>query len=244
MNEMEHSQSFNQNGFVVIPGLLSEKETGFVSDEIDKIIAGKADYVPAECVVYEPNSSPRRVRNVFGLHRLHSVFMDLARHPKIVAVVAQILGRPLRLYSSQLFAKPALVGTEVPIHQDMPYWPFEPYELVSAWIALDDSTLENGCVRFLPATHKLGLLRHVPSGVIGNSLKLEDERINGIKECPVEVQRGSCVLHHCLTAHRSEPNRSLHARRGLIFIYMSPQVRLTDPSRLRGSPDFPAVSGL
>lgn len=244
MNNSEQIQSFEANGFVVLSELLSKEEIAPISDEVDKIICGRSNYVPSDCLVYEPDSFPRRIRNVFGLHRLHPIFMDLARHPKISTVVGGILGNPLRLYSSQLFAKPASVGSEVPLHQDMPYWPFAPYELVSAWIALDDSTLENGCVRFLPTSHKLGLLRHVRSDVVGNSLKLEDERIDGINEYPVEVPRGSCVIHHCLTAHRSSPNLSAHPRRGLIYIYMSPQVRLTDPSRLRGSPDFPVISNV
>lgn len=244
VNEGECVRRFNENGFVVIPGLFSEQEILPISDEIDRIITGKSDYVPAESLVYEPDSLPPRVRNVFGLHRFHPVFMALARHPGIVAIVGQILGDPLRLYSSQLFAKPGSGGSAVPLHQDMPYWPFEPSELVSAWIALDDSTLENGCVRFLPTSHKLGLLRHVASGIVGNSLKLEDARVIGIKEHPVEVRRGSCVLHHCLTAHRSEQNRSTRPRRGLIYIYMSPRVRLTDSSKLRGPADFPVVSNI
>lgn len=244
MSGSEHIHLFNQNGFVAVPGLFSEEEIKPISDEVDRIITGKATYVPKESLVYEADLSPRRIRNVFGLHRLHSMFMDLARHPKLVEMVGQILGHPLRLYSSQLFAKPASIGSVVPLHQDMPYWPFEPYEMVSAWIALDDSTLENGCVRFLPGSHKMGILRHTPSGVVGNSLRLEDKKVTGIKEYPIEVKRGSCVLHHCLTAHRSEPNRSANSRRGLIYIYMSPRVRLTDPSRLRGSPDFPVVSAI
>jgi phytanoyl-CoA hydroxylase len=244
MSESDYVRSFNENGYVIMPELLSEQEIGPISDEIDRIITGKSDYIPAESILYEADLSIRRVRNVFGLHRFHPVFMDLARHPKIVATVGQALGNPLRLYSSQLFAKPGSGGSAVPLHQDMPYWPFEPSEMVSAWIALDDSTLENGCVLFLPGSHKLGMLRHVKSGVLGNSLKLEDERVVGIKEHPVEVRRGSCVLHHCLTAHRSEQNLSAHPRRGLIYIYMSPQVRVTDPTKLGCPVDFPVVSTL
>lgn len=242
MAEGKYVHQFNQNGFVAVPGFFSEEEIKPISGEVDRIITGQATYIPEDSLVYEPNSSPRRVRNVFSLHRFHPMFMDLARNPKLVDMLGQILGQPLRLYSSQLFAKPASVGSVVPLHQDMPYWPFTPAEMLSAWIALDDSTIENGCVRFLPGSHKWGVLRHVPSGVVGNSLTLEDEKIAGIEEQPVEVKRGSCVLHHCLTAHRSEPNQSAHPRRGLIFIYMSPHVRVTDPSRLRGSPDFPIVS--
>jgi ectoine hydroxylase-related dioxygenase (phytanoyl-CoA dioxygenase family) len=177
------------------------------------------------------------------LHVYHPPFLGVARHPALVDAMSRLLPGPIRLYGSQLFAKPARVGTQVPLHQDMPYWPFEPCELISAWIALDDSTIENGCVRYLAGSHKLGILPHAPSGVAGNSLGLVvDDRVCSLPEVPVEVRRGSCILHHCLTAHRSEPNRSDHPRRGLIYIYMSRNVKLTDPTRLKGPADFPWIT--
>lgn len=235
-------RNFEESGFVVLPGLLPEAELALVSDEVNKILTGTTKFVPPDAIVYEPGSSPPQVRNVFHIHKYSSICMDLARHPAIIGIIGDILGRPLRLYSSSLFAKPAEVGTQVPLHQDMAYWPFEPYELLSCWIALDDSTIENGCVRFSVGSHNLGLLRHTPSGVPGNSMGVDDKRADGLPECAVEVRKGSCVLHHCLTAHRSEPNRSARPRRGLIFVYMSPQVRLTDPSKIKGEANFIVIS--
>jgi len=242
MNLDEAARSFDENGFLILERFFREEEIAPVSDEIDKIIQGTVDYVPKDDVFYEPGSSPPRMRNAFRVHLYNPFFMGLARHPRMVSVVERILGRPLRLYNTQLFAKPAEVGTVVPLHQDMPYWPFAPYEMLSCWIALDDSTIENGCVRFKRGSHKLGILRHVPSNVKGNSLGLDDERMQGFPEEVVQVPRGSCVLHHCLTAHWSEPNRSGQPRRGFILIYMSPQVKCTDPAKLRMGTDFAVVS--
>ena len=241
VNLAEAVRSFHENGFLIQERLLPEEEIAPVSDEIDNIVAGKADYIPKEDILYETGSSPPRVRNAFRVHLYNPFFMGIARHPKIVSLAGELLGHPLRLYSSQLFAKPAEVGSTVPLHQDMPYWPFEPPELLSCWIALDDSTIENGCVRFMAGSHKLGVLRHVPSNVQGNSLKLDDERIAGFPERAVEVPRGSCVFHHCLTAHWSGPNHSHSPRRGLIMVYMSPRVHLTAPMKLRGPADFIVV---
>lgn len=233
---------FEENGFVALPQLLPEREIAEVSDEIDRIITGAVDYLPQEAILYEPDSFPPRIRNVFHIHRYNPFFMKIATHAKIVSVIEEILGRPLRLYSSQLFAKPAKVGTKVPLHQDMAHWSFEPYEMLSCWIALDNSTVENGCVRFLEGSHKFGMLRHVPTGMQGNSLQIQDDRMEGLKEHVMEVPRGSCVLHHCLTAHHSGLNRSSHPRRGLIFVYMSQRVRITDANKLKDFSDFPVVS--
>jgi phytanoyl-CoA hydroxylase len=232
-----------EDGFLVVEQLFSEEEIRPMSEEIDCIIAGRADYMPARDLVYEPGSDPPQLRNAFRVHFHHPLFMDFARSPKITRILEASLGWPLRLYSSQLFAKPARVGTVVPKHQDMAYWPFEPYELVTAWIALDDTTLENGCVRFVAGSHRLGLLPHELSGVLGNSLQLaEDPRIVDLPEKVAEAQRGSCIFHHCLTVHRSEPNQSRYPRRGLAYIYMSPRVRLTDASQMKGPIEFPELT--
>lgn len=232
---------FEDHGFVVLKELFTLQEIVPISDEIDEIIERRASYMPESDLAYEPGSR-MRVRNAFRLTQNNPFFLQVARHPKIVSIMGSLLGFPLRLYSSQLFAKPPQVGSAVPLHQDIAYWPFEPPELISCWIALDDSTIENGCVRFISGSHKLGRLRHVASGIAGNSLVLDDPRIAGLEESCVEVPRGSVVLHHCLTAHRSEPNRSLSPRRGLIMIYMSATVRPTDAGTFGNNPDFALIS--
>lgn len=234
---------FERDGFVVIENAFTGQELETISEEVNRVIEGRADYLPAEDIVYEPDTQPPRVRNAFHLHAHSDVFLRAAKNPAVIGVLESVLGKPLRLYASQVFAKPALVGTVVPPHQDMPYWPFAPYEMISAWIALDDSTIENGCVRHIAGSHKLGILPHVPSGVVGNSLTVAEEpRLKELQEVPVQVRKGSCILHHCLTVHRSEPNRSPNPRRGLIYVYMSDRVRVTDPSKLKHSADFPAIS--
>jgi len=234
---------FEQDGFVVLEDVFSPSEIGAISDEVDNVISGQASYLPESEIVYEPDTSPKRVRNAFRLHLYNQSFLDAAKHPNLIEPLKDLLGDHLRLYGSQVFAKPARVGTVVPAHQDMPYWPFEPFEMISAWIALDDSTIGNGCVRYAKGSHKLGMLPHGPSGVVGNSLGLlSDDRVAALQEQPVEVRRGSCILHHSLTVHRSEANKSEKPRRGLIYVYMSENVKLTDPSKLKGPADFPYVS--
>ena len=236
-------EGFEQNGFAIVKDVFCRQEISALSAEVDRVIQGNAPYLPSSEMVFEPDTQPPRLRNAFRLHLYNDLFLEAARHPSLIVPVQNILGKALRLYGSQIFAKPAQVGTVVPAHQDMPYWPFAPYEMVSAWIALDDSTIENGCVRYLAGSHKLGMLPHAPSGVAGNSLGvMADPRVGALPEYPAEVKRGSCILHHCLTVHRSDANRSASPRRGLIYVYMSERVRLTDPSRLKGPAEFPIIA--
>jgi phytanoyl-CoA hydroxylase len=213
-----------------------------VSDEIDRLIEGKSTYVPERDLVWEPDANPPRLRNAFRLHLYNDFFLEFAKSRKMTGILGELLGHPLRLYGSQLFAKPARVGTVVPKHQDMPYWPFDPPELISAWVALDDTSMENGCVRFIAGSHKLGVLPHAPSNVKGNSLSLVDHPgLDALPEHAIEVKRGSVVLHHALTVHRSEPNKSNRSRRGLVYVYMSPNVKLVHPERMQGPATFPEV---
>lgn len=242
-NTLDLAGSFRENGYVILDGLFPEEEIAPVSDEVDNVIEGRSTYVPEKDLVWEPGANPPRLRNAFRLHFYSPFFLEVARNPKLTTVLGDILGHPLRLYGSQVFAKPAHVGTEVPRHQDMPYWPFEPYDMVSAWIALDDSTIENGCVRMVAGSHKLGMLPHESTQVVGNSLGLiPTPAVKALPEHPIQVKRGSCVLHHSLTVHRSEPNQSDHARRGLVYVYMGPSVQLTDPTRMKGPAIFTEVS--
>ena len=124
----------------------------------------------------------------------------------------------------------------------MAYWPFDPPEMISAWVALDDTSMENGCVRFFAGSHKLGLLPHASSNVKGNSLGLVDHpAVDALPEHAIEVKRGSVVLHHALTVHHSQPNQSNRSRRGLVYVYMSPKVKLVQPERMQGPAVFPEV---
>jgi ectoine hydroxylase-related dioxygenase (phytanoyl-CoA dioxygenase family) len=153
------AEQFEKNGFAVLEDVFSSAELEDISREVDRVIDGKASYMPAVDIVYEPNSSPPRVRNAFRLHIYNKQFLAAAKHANLIGPLSELLGQSLRLYGSQVFAKPAHGGTAVPAHQDMPYWPFEPYEMISAWIALDDSTVENGCVRYLPVRTNLACCR-------------------------------------------------------------------------------------
>jgi len=81
-----------------------------VSDEVDNVIAGRANYLPPQELVYEPDSDPR-LRKAFRMHLYDELFMNVARTPKLLEILVEMLGGPLRVYGSHLFAKPARVGT-------------------------------------------------------------------------------------------------------------------------------------
>ena len=81
-------------------------------------------------------------------------FLNYARDPKILDMVAQLIGEDICLWNMSFFAKPALNGKKTPFHQDGEYWPIQPLATCTVWIAVDEATVENGCLRYIPGSHK------------------------------------------------------------------------------------------
>jgi ectoine hydroxylase-related dioxygenase (phytanoyl-CoA dioxygenase family) len=166
------------------------------------------------------------------------VMLSHARRPAIVDRIASLHGPDLKLYQDQLFMKPPGVGSRQPYHQDQP-WGFhiDPPELmVTCWLALDDATLENGCMRVLPGTHRQGALpREVIEGYESRALEgcLDDE-------VPLVLKAGECSFHHGHVLHCSHPNLSDQRRRGYATHYVSARCRYTGPEP---EPEFPLVRG-
>jgi len=170
----------------------------------------------------------KRLRVMFNLTHRDPFFWSHATRPEIVDTVENLIGPDVIYYTDQLFVKGAYNGTAVPWHQDSAYWPVDPPALLSCWMALDDATVENGCVRVLPGSHKKAIAhRHFKQGP--QTLGLLDEDLDPANEVAVEIQAGGAMFHHSLLVHRSEPNRSAKGRRGLVSIYLPNYCRFTRP---------------
>ena len=85
-------------------------------------------------------------------------FADFCRNEDILDMVEQLIGPDIALWNSSFFAKPAGNGKATPWHQDGEYWPIRPLATCTAWVAVDDATRDNGCLRILRGSHKEGKL--------------------------------------------------------------------------------------
>ena len=167
---------------------------------------------------------------------LAETFLDLARRPEILDLVESITGRDIVFWTAALFCKPGGDGRQVPWHQDGVYWPLTPMETVTVWLALDDATVENGCMRYIPGSHRQGFLDHVESdrdGLVLNASIASSELDLSTARC-VELQAGQVSLHEPHLIHGSAVNTSPHRRAGLTLRYM-PSTTLYDRSRSMGS---------
>ncbi|MEX0700643.1 MAG: phytanoyl-CoA dioxygenase family protein [Planctomycetales bacterium] len=130
----------------------------------------------------------------------------LATQPRILAAVSNILGPDLLIGATELFAKePQDAAVSIGWHRDQPYLGIDPRWCATAWVALADSTIENGCLQ-------------VVAGDDHRTCELDPQRA-----VPVELRAGEMSLHHAEIWHGSGPNRSLRKRVGFAIRYLAPQ---------------------
>lgn len=149
-----------------------------------------------------------------ALHDLDPVFARISRDPKIASLAAELgLERPLLLQSMYIFKQP-FIGGEVTSHQDHTFLWTDPPSATGFWFALEDATLENGCMWALPGGHREPPRRRfhrLPTGGTGYEL-LDDRPLPEDGMVPLEAPKGTCVVLHGLLPHRSGPNHSPRSR--------------------------------
>ena len=128
----------------------------------------------------------------------------------------------------QYFNKPPGIGQPTPPHQDGYYFMLAPCEAVTMWFALEDVDEENGCVRYVPGSHKHGMREHARTQTLGFSQGIVDYPTVADRESELAfpAKPGDLLVHHALTIHRADGNRSTtRTRRALGFIYYSDRAR-------------------
>jgi ectoine hydroxylase-related dioxygenase (phytanoyl-CoA dioxygenase family) len=234
---------FEKNGYLVVDQLLDAAALAELRAMVDGVLDGTVKpqaiggapasdefQLQMEPAVANDPAVPRRdkIRVAFHLCHNHPFFWGHVTRPEILNVVSNLMGPDLKLYTDQLFVKPAHHGSEVGFHQDSAYWlPLEPHNLVSCWVALDDSTVQNGCVHVIPGSHHKLLPHHDLDGP--QSLGLLEDEVDVSVEVPVEIKAGGAMFHHSCLIHRSFPNRSDKGRRGLVAIYLPSDLQLVKP---------------
>lgn len=176
-----------------------------------------------------------------ALHDLDPVFNEFSRTPQLRELVSDLrIKRPLLLQSMYIFKQPK-IGGEVTCHQDSTFLYTEPQDIAGLWFALEDSSLENGCLWAIPGGHKLGLKsRWVRDGagrmkfdVFDSSPLPENELI------PLEVEKGSLILLNGLLPHKSLANRSEKSRHAYTLHVISAESRYPADNWLQRGPDMP-----
>jgi len=159
---------------------------------------------------------------------------QLASHPRVLDAVESVLGPNILVWSSQWFPKFPGDKAFVSWHQDATYWGLHPLNVTTAWIALSESTSQNGCMRVVPGTHKTPQLPQRETYGPDNMLSRGQEIAVDVDEAQavdLALRPGEFSLHHVAIVHGSGPNISDVPRIGLAVRYVSPDVVHDAPER-------------
>jgi len=179
-------------------------------------------------------------------HLLFPWANELIRHPAILDAVEDLLGPNLLVWSSSFFIKEAHDPSYVSWHQDSTYWGLSHPDVVTAWVALSKSVVENGCMRVIPGSHLKDQLPHKDTFAENNLLTRGQEvlvEVDPDEAVDVELQPGEFSIHHVRLVHGSDPNNSAHRRIGYAIRYIPTYVRQTEGPRdcatlVRGVDDY------
>jgi ectoine hydroxylase-related dioxygenase (phytanoyl-CoA dioxygenase family) len=242
---------FHEHGYVAGPKILSDRQLAQLRKELETLT--EPGHPGSEFwYEYNSNESPDPSRVLFhalGAWRVAPAFHDILWNAAFTTPASQLLGGAVRFWHDQLFCKPAMHGGVVAWHQDYSYWTrTKPMAHLTCWIGLDDSTIDNGCVHYVPGSHRWNLLPI--TGLAGdmhaikNVLNAEQwKQFNN--HVPVELKAGECVFHHPLTIHGSFENRTPNPRRAVVINAVLDGVRSeSDEPLLAGIPVIPSGQAL
>jgi phytanoyl-CoA hydroxylase len=224
-------RSFVENGFLVMPGLVSPSDIERLKRDTADIARGA--YPSPSLTPVPPETTDREVQEkILCIHQPHyvsPVIREFVSHPGICAVLAQVVGAHLPFWDQRVKCMQSMLFTKPPglpgqaWHQDEYYIPTRDRSLCGAWIAIDDATIQNGCLWVVPGSHRMGYL--YPAKPPADLDEYDGSNCcYGFDEAlatPVEVTAGSVVFFNGYLLHRSLRNRSDIYRRALVCHYMN-----------------------
>jgi ectoine hydroxylase-related dioxygenase (phytanoyl-CoA dioxygenase family) len=241
----EQVDFYQEHGYLAGVRMLNDEQVETLRNELSPLIDPQH---PGNHLFYEFNSNesadPKKILfHALGAWRVAPGLHDILWNPAFTVAASQLLGGAVRFWHDQIFYKPAHHGGVVIWHQDYSYWTrTQPMAHLSCWIGLDDSTRENGCVHYVPGSHRWNLLPRADfandMGAILNALTPEQKQ--EFRPVPIELKQGECSFHHPLMVHGSYENRTEKLRRAVVLnVFRDGVVSASDAPPLEGVPPIP-----
>jgi len=216
----ELRQRYERDGYVAPVRVISSEEASDIRDRLEAYL-GSAGCNPKDDTLLQ-----------FKVHMAFAWADALIRNPVVLDAVEAIIGPDILVWNTAVLLKQPNTSDFVSWHQDALYWRNHPDHVVGAWIAIANSTPENGCVRVIPGSHKWGILAHADT-FAGDNMLSRGQHISvpfdETSATDMALQAGEMSLHHTHTVHSSFPNRSDGPRIGLVVTYMSPATVMAGP---------------
>src|SRR5919201_452979 len=201
LSPAEQRAYYEEEGYLVFPQLLDGEELGNLRTALAEVLrdADGLTETSDRFSITRTDDGGFSVRRIFEPIARHVAFRDLVLNPKILDVVENLIGPNIQLHHTKLNLKPpSSREARFEWHQDYPFFPHTNFDLVAVMIYLDDATEENGCLRIVPGSHKLGPRNHLFAKDGAFSSQLEDKSVvqDPAQWLTVPVPAGGMELHH------------------------------------------------
>ena len=226
INNQSLKESFNENGYVFIPGFLTKEEVKEMNLKLKFFIDEKADSMPAGHVMYEDSIDKGTLKQMQDLNLYDPFFDKILTNSKFTEIAAFLLGEEVIGKTLEYFNKPTKIGKATPPHQDAYYFMINPPNAVTMWMALEEVDEENGCVRYIKGSHLKGIRPHGRTQTKGFSQGITDYGKEDDVETAIPAHPGDLLIHHSLTIHRADGNKSdSRTRKAMGLIYFGESAR-------------------
>ncbi|MBI5094807.1 MAG: phytanoyl-CoA dioxygenase family protein, partial [Candidatus Hydrogenedentes bacterium] len=210
---------YREQGYLIVPDLVSPAELELLKRDTVDLARGK---YPCEQLQTLPEdmSDDEALKSILCIHQPHyisPVMLDFVKHKGMAEIMSRIIAPNVKCMQSMLFVKPPGFQGQA-WHQDEIYIPTRDRSLCGGWIAIDDATIENGCLWVIPGSHRTGYM--YPQKLHGNpdefDISQESYGFDTSAEIPVEVKAGTVVFFNGYLLHRSAKNRSKSSYRRVL----------------------------
>ncbi len=211
---------YHENGYIGVDGVLSPTEVAELQRVTDEFVDKSRAYTEhTDAFDLEPGhtSDVPRLRRLKNPIEHHPVYDRTIRHPRVLDIVEQLIGKGVRTNGNKLNMKSAGFGSAVEWHQDWAFYPHTNDDILAVGIAIDDMMLANGPLLVIPGSHKARVYSHHQDGAFVGAVT--EDVPHADKAVPIELKAGGISIHHVRALHASSPNVSNRARRLLLFQY-------------------------
>ncbi|MCX6049508.1 MAG: phytanoyl-CoA dioxygenase family protein [Chloroflexi bacterium] len=226
---------FQRTGYLVLPAITTSAEVERLQGIYDQLFASKAgrdqgDHL--DLVTTDEDEQTPVLPQILNPSKYAPALIDTLFRANAHAIAQQLLGPDIISGGDHAILKPPHTDAATPWHQDEAYWDAaKEYDALSIWIPLQEATLENGCMHFVPGVHQQGILPHQPIGndprIIGLEVEDADAWTQKAVACPIPA--GGATIHHSRTLHYTGPNRTDQPRRAYILGFSAPTKPLAVP---------------
>ncbi len=225
-------EAFDRDGYVIARNVIDAELAAEAVDHVEWLLKEN------------PDLQPEQLHHHLAIQ--DSFWIGLVSDPRLLDLAEIFIGPNIALFATHYIAKAPKTGKPVLWHQDGSYWPLEPMNVVTLWLACSDSTRENGCMRVIPGTQNLNLQEMRPNKDVESVLgsEIDASFVDDSTAVDFELGPGDVSIHNPQIVHGSEANTSDRWRVGLTIRYIPTSTRILNgagcPFLLRGE----AVEGV